>query len=104
MAMLRPSTHPKSRSRCRKAATHGLVVESVAAPRSPIVDSFAGCCARATGGHTGAAECDRQFPPSDGDCHAPRPCEGAYTNNTTPPACRLYVQGAQDAAAVHWRP
>src|SRR5262249_3761058 len=22
-----------------------------------------------------AAECDQQFPPSDGDCHAPLPCE-----------------------------
>ena len=44
------------------------------------------------------------IPPSDGDCHAPLTCEGAYTNNTTPPACRLYVQGAQDSAAVHSRP
>src|SRR5215472_15201926 len=24
-----------------------------------------------------AAECGKQFPPSDGDCHAPLPCEGA---------------------------
>src|SRR5215510_8332540 len=24
-----------------------------------------------------AAECGQQFPPSDGDCHAPLPCEGA---------------------------
>src|SRR5262249_31037391 len=24
-----------------------------------------------------AAECCQQFPPSDGDCHAPLPCEGA---------------------------
>ena len=23
------------------------------------------------------AECGQQFPPSDGDCHAPLPCEGA---------------------------
>src|SRR5215467_12136019 len=55
-----------------------------------------------TSGHTAAAppSATIQFPPSDGDCHAPLPCEGAYTNNTTQPACRLYVQGAQDAAAV----
>src|SRR6516165_1289675 len=51
-----------------------------------------------------AAECGQQFPPSDGDCHTPLPCEVRKTNNSTPPACRLYVQGAQDAAAVHWRP
>jgi hypothetical protein len=24
-----------------------------------------------------AAKCGQQFPPSDGDCHAPLPCEGA---------------------------
>src|SRR5262249_18051185 len=24
-----------------------------------------------------AAECSQQFPPSDGDCHVPLPCEGA---------------------------
>ena len=24
-----------------------------------------------------AAECGQHFPPSDGDCHAPLPCEGA---------------------------
>src|SRR5262249_54228311 len=41
-----------------------------------------------------AAECSQQFPPSDGDCHTPLPREARKTNNTTAPACRLYVQGA----------
>jgi hypothetical protein len=50
-----------------------------------------------------AAECGQQFPPSDGDCHTPLQCEVRRENDTTPRACRLYVQGAQDAAAVHWR-
>jgi hypothetical protein len=27
--------------------------------------------------HRRAAKCGQQFPPSDGDCHAPLPCEGA---------------------------
>src|SRR6516164_356509 len=29
------------------------------------------------------AECDQQFPPSDGDCHTPLPCE-VRRNGTTP--------------------
>src|SRR5262249_6163385 len=41
-----------------------------------------------------AAECSQQFPSSGGDCHTPLPCEVRKTNNTTPPACRLYVQAA----------
>src|SRR5215472_2476331 len=34
-----------------------------------------------------AAECDQQFPPSDGDCHTPLPCEVRKGNDTTPRAC-----------------
>src|SRR6516162_1964173 len=34
-----------------------------------------------------AAECDQQFPPSDGDCHAPLPREVRKWNDTTPRAC-----------------
>src|SRR5215472_2214843 len=34
-----------------------------------------------------AAECDQQFPPSDGDCHAPLPCEVRQGKDTTPRAC-----------------
>src|SRR5262245_36070296 len=49
MATVRSSIQPSSRSRCTKAVTDLLVDESVAAPRNPIVGSFAGC-ARATRG------------------------------------------------------
>src|SRR5262245_4529984 len=35
------------------------------------------------------AECAQQFPPSDGDCHAPLPCEVRRGKNTTPRACCL---------------
>src|SRR5215468_1978988 len=38
--------------------------------------------------------CSQQLPPSNGDCHTPLPCEVRKGNDTTPPACRLYVQGA----------
>src|SRR6516165_6068988 len=31
-----------------------------------------------------AAERDQQFPPSDGDCHTPLPCEVRRGNDTTP--------------------
>src|SRR5262249_21470509 len=55
MTTLRPSTHPNSRSRCMKGVIHGLVVEGVAAPRSPIVGSFAARCARAASGHATTA-------------------------------------------------
>src|SRR5215813_10833911 len=41
-----------------------------------------------------AAECSQQFPPSDGDCHTPLPCEVRKGNDTTPRGCRLHVQGA----------
>src|SRR5262249_409167 len=41
--------------RCAKAEIHGLVVEGVAAPRNPIVGSFAACCARAASGPAAAA-------------------------------------------------
>src|SRR5262249_18332776 len=33
-----------------------------------------------------AAECDQQFPPSDGDGHAPLPCEVRKAEDTTRPA------------------
>src|SRR5262249_52433653 len=38
-----------------------------------------------------AAECDQQFPPSDGDCHAPLPCEVRKGKDTTPRARCLNV-------------
>src|SRR5262249_34263665 len=38
-----------------------------------------------------AAECSQQFPPSDGDCHTPLPCEVRKRNDTTPRACSLDV-------------
>src|SRR5262249_56214349 len=47
--------------------------------------------------HRRAAECDQQFPPSDGDCHTPLPCEVRKGNDTTPRACSLHVRGGQDA-------
>src|SRR5215468_11603851 len=31
-----------------------------------------------------AAECSQQFPPSDGDCHTPLPCEVRKRKDTTP--------------------
>src|SRR5262249_28390931 len=42
------------------------------------------------------AECDQQFPPSDGDCHTPLPCEVRKWNDTTPRACSLHVQEEQE--------
>jgi hypothetical protein len=51
MATVRFSIQPSSRSRCTKAALHGLVVEGVAAPKNPMVGTFA-CCARAPSGQT----------------------------------------------------
>src|SRR5262249_20102235 len=33
------------------------------------------------------AECGQQLPPSDGDCHAPLPCEVRKGKDTTPRAC-----------------
>src|SRR5262249_18691624 len=46
--------------------------------------------------HRAAAECGQQFPPSDGDCHTPLPCEVRKGNDTTPRACSLHVQGGQE--------
>src|SRR5262249_35100350 len=48
-----------------------------------------------------AAECGQQFPPSDGDCHTPLPCEVRKRNDTTSRACSLAVQGGQDAGRFH---
>src|SRR6516225_8072712 len=45
-----------------------------------------------------AAKCGQQLPPSDGDCHAPLPCEVRKGNDTTPRACSLHVQGGLDSA------
>src|SRR5262249_54399190 len=42
-----------------------------------------------------AAECSQQFPPSDGDCHTPLPCEVRKSNDTTSRACSLHVQGGR---------
>src|SRR5262249_33700737 len=41
------------------------------------------------------AERDQQFPPSDGDCHTPLPCEVRKWNDSTPRACSLAVQGGR---------
>src|SRR5262249_50743412 len=43
-----------------------------------------------------AAECDQQFPSSEGDCHTPLPCEVRKRNDTTLRACSLHVQGGQE--------
>src|SRR5262249_35921898 len=44
-----------------------------------------------------AAERDYQFPPSDGDCHTPLPCEVRKWNDSTPRVRSLHVQGGQNA-------
>src|SRR5215475_576327 len=50
----------------------------------------------AASGHAAtAAECGQQFPPSDGDCHTPLPCEVRKWNDSTPRACSLAVQGGR---------
>ena len=54
IATVRPSIQPSSRSRCTKAAIHGLQAEGVLAPRNPMVGSLLGCCARAASGHAAA--------------------------------------------------
>src|SRR5215470_11341196 len=41
------------------------------------------------------AESGYQFPPSDGDCHTPLPCEVRKGNDTTSRACSLAVQGGR---------
>jgi hypothetical protein len=50
-----------------------------------------------------AAECGQQFPPSDGDCHTPLPCEVRKWNDTTPRACcpNSAAPGAGGAHAGH---
>src|SRR6516162_722453 len=53
--MVRPSVQPSSRSRCAKAATHGLQADGVPAPKTPMVGSLPVCCARAASGHAAAA-------------------------------------------------
>jgi hypothetical protein len=54
IARLRPSIQPISRSRCTKAAVHGLQAEAVAVPKYPMVGSFPGCSARAASGQEAA--------------------------------------------------
>ena len=51
IATVRPSIQPSSRSRCTKAAVHGLMAEGVLAPKNPMVGSLPACCARAASGH-----------------------------------------------------
>ena len=41
-------------SRCTNAATHSFQATGVAAPKNPIVGSFADCCARVASGHVAA--------------------------------------------------
>jgi hypothetical protein len=53
------------------------------------------CCERPRNRRT--AESGYQFPPSDGDCHTPLPCEVRKGNDTTSRECSLPVQGGQDA-------
>src|SRR5262252_7725300 len=50
-------------------------------------------CERPRGRRT--AECSQQFPPSDGDCHTPLPCEVRKGNDTTPRVCSLAVHGGR---------
>src|SRR5262249_6962764 len=51
-----------------------------------------------------AAECGEQFPPSDGDCHTPLPCEVRKGKDTTRQACcpNSAAPGA-DGARPRWR-
>jgi hypothetical protein len=37
------------------------------------------------------AKCGEQFPPSDGVCHTPIPCEVRKRKDTTAPACSLQM-------------
>ena len=48
---------------------------------------FAAGARRERPGSGRAAERRQQFPPSDGDCHTPLPCEARKRNDTTPRAC-----------------
>src|SRR5262249_2004590 len=74
-------------------------------PTNPIVGNFAACCARRERPRSRAAECGQQFPPSDGDCHTPLPCEVRKGNDTTPRACcpNGAAPGAGGAHAGHRR-
>jgi hypothetical protein len=51
-----------------------------------------------------AAECGQQFPPSDGNCHTPLPCEVRRGKDTTSRACSLAAQRGQDAGCFHLCP
>src|SRR5262245_21584448 len=46
-----------------------------------------GCASRQRPRDSSAAKCDQQFPPSDGDCHTPLPCEVRREKDITPRAC-----------------
>src|SRR5215831_2168618 len=52
-------------------------------------------CARREWPRGSGAECDQQFPPFDGDCHTPLPCEVRKGNDTTSRACSLHVRGGR---------
>jgi hypothetical protein len=54
-AIVRPSTHPNSRSLCTNAATKGLQASGVTVPKNPMVGSLVRCCARDASGHAAAA-------------------------------------------------
>src|SRR5262249_50841228 len=92
------STKPASLRPSRNAATTDTLSLANLLLRNPIT-GIAGCCACAASGHAAAraAECSQQFPPSDGDCHTPLPCEVRKWNDTTSRACSLAVQGGQNA-------
>src|SRR5262249_45754549 len=47
-----------------------------------------------------AAEGSQQFPPSDGDCHTPLPCEVREGRDTTPRACSLHVREGGDTFSL----
>src|SRR5262245_55365106 len=51
-----------------------------------------------------AAECSQQFPPSDGDCRTPLPCEVRRRKDSTAPACcpNSAAPGASGAALAAW--
>jgi hypothetical protein len=66
-----------------------------ARPAAPASPAAARSLRRPSGDRT--AKCGQQFPPSDGDCHTPLPREVRKTNDTTPSACSLHVQGGQNA-------
>ena len=55
IAIVRPSIHPSSRNRFKKAASRGPSTASVLWPRKPMVGSFVGCCACAATAHPAVA-------------------------------------------------